>query len=158
MTELHQDWIDTPKGVFLIRFSSKGIYEIYFPGSGSDQEYPLCSLPWPGFAADLKRYLAGDIVDWTDYPLDRCGYRPFTDRLLGEVSRIPHGQVCTYREAAERAGSPLAWRAAGQALKANRHPILVPCHRVIGSNKKIGGFSGPPGWKQMLLELEGVLI
>jgi len=74
------------------------------------------------------------------------------------VSRIPHGEVRTYREIAALAGSPLAWRAAGQALKVNRHPIIVPCHRVIGSGGKIGGFSGPPGWKKMLLKLEKVKI
>lgn len=43
-------------------------------------------------------------------------------------------------------------------MKVNRHPIIVPCHRVIGSGGKIGGFSGPPGWKKMLLELEKVNI
>ncbi|MGM0688241.1 MAG: methylated-DNA--[protein]-cysteine S-methyltransferase [Bacillota bacterium] len=158
MTKLHQDRIDTPKGVFLIRFSSRGIYEICFPGSRTDLGYPPCSLPWTGFAGDLHCYLSGKKVDWAGYPLDQSGYRPFTARLLEEVSNIPYGQVCTYREAAERAGSPLAWRAAGQALKVNRHPVIVPCHRVVGSNNRIGGFSGPPGWKQMLLELEGVLI
>lgn len=158
MTKLRQDRIVTPKGVFLIRFSSRGIYEVCFPGSGSERDYPLCSLPWAGFAGDLNCYLSGKKIDWTVYPLDKSGYRPFTARLLEEVSHIPYGLVCTYREAAERAGSPLAWRAAGQALKANRHPVIVPCHRVVGSNNRIGGFSGPPGWKQMLLELEGIHI
>jgi len=158
LTKLYQDRIDTPKGVFLIFFSSKGIYEIFFPGSGSKREYPDRKLPWPDLADDLKRYLEGEKIDWTGYPLDCSGYRPFTAALLGEVSLIPHGQVCTYREAAERAGSPLAWRAAGQALRANRHPIIVPCHRVVGSNNKLGGFSGPPGWKQMLLDLEGARL
>ena len=158
MTELYQAEIDTPKGVFLILFSSAGIYEIFFPGSKPGREYPARELPWPRLADDLKRYLKGEKVNWTEYPLDRSGYRPFTSTLLEKVSEIPHGQLCTYREAAERAGSPLAWRAAGQALKANRHPIIVPCHRVIGSNNRIGGFSGPPGWKQLLLELEGCKI
>ena len=157
MPELYCDRIDTPKGVFLIHFSSKGIYEIFFPGSRPNQDYPIRQLPWPQLAFDLNRYLQGETVSWTQYPLDCSGYRPFTAALLDEVRSIPHGQVCTYREAAERAGSPLAWRAAGQALSANRHPIIVPCHRVIGSGGKLGGFSGPPGWKEMLLELEGAL-
>lgn len=155
MPEINCDRVDTPKGVFLIHFSIEGIYEIFFPGSLPAQQYPQRQLAWSQFSDDLNRYLQGEEIDWSQYPLDCTGYRSFTAVLLGEVARIPYGQVCTYREAAERAGSPLAWRAAGQALSINRHPIIVPCHRVIGSDGKPGGFSGPPGWKQMLLELEG---
>lgn len=155
MPDLFCHRVDTPKGVFLIHFSSKGIYEIHFPGSEPAWLYPRCQLPWPQFSDDLNRYLRGEMVDWSQYPLDCSGYRSFTSALLGEVSRIPYGEVCTYREAAERAGSPLAWRAAGQALSINRHPIVVPCHRVIGSDGNLGGFSGPVGWKEMLLDLEG---
>ena len=155
VSQFYQDRIDTPKGVFLLLFSDKGIDELFFPGSKVDQKYPQRSLPWPQLAEDLNRYLLGDEVDWSPYPLDCSGYRHFTDTLLKQVRLIGYGQVCSYREVAERAGSPLAWRAAGQALSINRHPIIVPCHRVVGSNGKLGGFSGPSGWKQMLLELEG---
>ncbi len=144
----------TPKGEFVIVFGSRGIREIHFPGSTPDLSYPLGPLPWPHLEEDLKRYLVGECVEWKKYPLDTQDYPPFTERLLREVRLIPHGRVRTYREIAERAGSPKAWRAAGQALKANRHPIIVPCHRVVGSNGKVGGFSGPPGWKEMLLNLE----
>lgn len=154
MSEFYHDLIDTSKGVFTILFSSAGIYEIFFPGSGPDPQYPRRHLPWPQLTDDLNRYLQGENVDWDQYPLDCSDYRPFTAALLGIVRRIPHGQVYTYRQAAELAGSPLAWRAAGQALSANRHPIIVPCHRIVGSNGKLGGFSGPPGWKKMLLETE----
>ncbi len=157
MRELYCDRIATPEGVFLILFGIGGIYEIFFPGSGPDREYPYRALPWPQLAEDLNRYLKGEKVDWAGYPLDFSGYRPFTAALLGQVRQIPAGQVCTYRRAAELAGSPKAWRAAGQALKANRHPIIVPCHRVVGSGGKLGGFSGPAGWKEMLLELEDAL-
>jgi len=154
LPELFCDHIDTPKGVFLVIFHSGGINRLYFPGREPECGYQEARMPWRKLSEDLNRYLAGEAVNWDRYPLDFCGYRPFTANLLAVVRRIPHGRVCTYREAAERSGSPLAWRAAGQALKANRHPILVPCHRVIASSGKPGGFSGPPGWKQMLLELE----
>lgn len=152
------DKINTPEGVFLICFSNEGIYELVFPGSDQPVQCPKGELPWAELAVDLNRYLCGEKVDWSSYPLDSSGYRPFTARLLEEVSRIPHGSVITYRQAAELAGSPLAWRAAGQALSVNRHPIIVPCHRVISTNGKLGGFSGPAGWKDMLLKLEGVVI
>lgn len=156
MSAIYGDRIDTPKGVFLILFHPGGISRIYFPGRGPQESYPFRKLPWSSLAGDLNRYLAGEVVDWTGYPLDDSAYSSFTARLLNEIRHIPYGRVWTYREAAERAGSPKAWRAAGQALKANRHPILVPCHRVVASGGKPGGFSGPPGWKEMLLELEAV--
>ncbi|MFY9541796.1 MAG: MGMT family protein, partial [Dethiobacteria bacterium] len=103
---------------------------------------------------ELQRYLKGQQPAWDDYPLDMSGYPPFTRSLLSAVRRIPYGETRSYREVAAEAGSPRAWRAAGQALKANRHPLLVPCHRVIRSDGRPGGFSGPPGWKEMLLHLE----
>lgn len=140
----------------MIHFNDRGIYELFFPGSEPDQEYPGRTLPWPHFTGDLKRYLQGENVNWSQYLLDSTGYPPFVNAVLQQVRTIPWGEVITYRQAAERAGSPLAWRAAGQALSVNRHPIVVPCHRVVGSNGKIGGFSGPEGWKKKLLELEGI--
>jgi methylated-DNA-[protein]-cysteine S-methyltransferase len=155
--QLYLDRVETKKGTFPVLFSDSGIYELFFPGSSPDRDYPHRVLPWPGLAADLNRYFEGEDVDWNQYPLDCSGYKPFTAKLLKEVSRIPRGEVCTYRDTAERAGSPLAWRAAGQALSINRHPIIVPCHRVIGSGGSMGGFSGPAGWKEMLLTLEGAL-
>jgi methylated-DNA-[protein]-cysteine S-methyltransferase len=148
---------NTAKGEFKVIWSEEGIYELFFPGSQPAEAYPEKELPWPKLAADLDRYLAGEEVVWDDYPLDLSSYGLFAGRLLAEVSRIPSGQVYTYRQMAEKAGSPLAWRAAGQALARNRHPIIVPCHRVVGSNGNTGGFSGPTGWKEMLLKIEGAI-
>ncbi len=154
MAEPGYDRVNTSRGIFLIIFNSESLIELLFPGRAPDRLPLHRPLPWSGLTDDLNRYLEGEKVDFSGYPLDCSGYRPFTNFLLKEVRRIPYGRVCTYREVAERAGYPRAWRAAGQALKANRHPILVPCHRVVGSGGKLGGFSGPPGWKQMLIELE----
>jgi len=151
----YYDAVETSKGEFIIIFNKTGIYEVLFPGRTPAKKNERAKLPWPDLSVDLKRYFRGEAVDWSGYPLDNSGYGRFTAALLKEVSKIPRGRTCSYREAAELAGSPLAWRAAGQALAANRHPIIVPCHRVIGSNRKLGGFSGPAGWKEMLLKLEG---
>ena len=153
--KLFCDTVDTSKGEFIITFNEAGIYEVLFPERTLAEKIETAKLPWPNLSDDLKRYFDGEAVDWSEYTLDYGGYGRFSAALLKEVSKIPWGQVCSYREAAEQAGSPLAWRAAGQALAANRHPIIVPCHRVIGSNGKLGGFSGPAGWKEMLLKLEG---
>jgi methylated-DNA-[protein]-cysteine S-methyltransferase len=157
LKELYKSLIKTEKGEFVVLSSAAGIYELFFPGSNPDRKYQSRDLPWPQLAIDLRQYLAGKPVNWKQYPLDCSGYKDFTAKLLKEVSLIPRGHKCSYRQIAERAGFPLAWRAAGQALAKNRHPIIVPCHRVIGSNGKMGGFSGPRGWKEMLLKLEGAI-
>lgn len=157
MKQFFYNTISTDRGDFLILFNEAGIYELFFPGSANSLSCLRQELPWPGLAEDLRRYLDGEVVSWDQYPLDCSGYRKFSADLLQEVRRIPRGSVCTYRQLAEGAGSPLAWRAAGQALAGNRHPLIVPCHRVVGSDGKLGGFSGPAGWKEMLLKLEGAI-
>ena len=156
--ELYLAECETPWGVFLLLFHRQGIYEIFFPGDAPEREYPRESLPWPGLEADLGRCFREEKVTWEGYRLDMGGYPPFTFRLLEAIRKLPYGAVCSYRDAARMAGSPRAWRAAGQALAANRHPLVVPCHRVIRSDGSIGGFGGPPGWKEALLKLEGVKL
>ena len=71
------------------------------------------------------------------------------------VSTIPHGQVLTYGQLAERVGYPGAARAVGQAVGSNPIPLLIPCHRVVASNG-IGGYGGPVNLKRKLLAAEGV--
>ena len=68
--------------------------------------------------------------------------------------RIPYGKTISYRELAKRAGKPKAWRAAGAAAGRNPLPIVVPCHRVIGSNGRLTGFSSGIRLKEYLLQLE----
>jgi len=79
---------------------------------------------------------------------------PFTRRVYRAVLSIPLGEVRTYKWIAARAGSPKAARAVGQALKRNPYPLIIPCHRVVASGGKIGGYSGGIKTKRMLLDLE----
>jgi methylated-DNA-[protein]-cysteine S-methyltransferase len=83
---------------------------------------------------------------------------PFFRKVYACANRIPSGSVRTYGELARQAGSPLASRAVGQAMARNPFPLLVPCHRVIGGNRKLVGFSAPGGLhtKARLLELESI--
>jgi methylated-DNA-[protein]-cysteine S-methyltransferase len=149
------DTVETPRGVFTIVFHEKGIYRVFFPGQQEEPAaWPRRDLPWRELKRDLPRYLAGEKVSWEGYPLDESGYSDFTRRLLRLVRTVPYGVLLSYRQAAEKVGSPRGCRAVGQALKRNRHPILVPCHRIIRSSGEPGGFSGPPGWKEFLLALE----
>jgi methylated-DNA-[protein]-cysteine S-methyltransferase len=71
---------------------------------------------------------------------------------------VPYGQVITYGEVAQRAGSPRGARAAGNALGANPMPIIVPCHRVLRTGGDLGGYGGGLSRKLYLLELEGSLL
>jgi methylated-DNA-[protein]-cysteine S-methyltransferase len=77
--------------------------------------------------------------------------------VLRQTARIPYGKTRSYKEMAERAGSPRAVRAAGSALGSNPIPIVVPCHRVLRTGGALGGYGGGLELKQALLELEGAL-
>jgi len=107
-------------------------------------------------AADLRRYFAGERVDFSRYDVDYEGYTPFQRAVLEATRRIPWGETRTYGQIAAEIGKPDAARAVGQAVGANRTCIVVPCHRVVASNG-LGGFTGGLHWKRDLLALEGAL-
>lgn len=77
----------------------------------------------------------------------------FQQKVYEVVRKIPKGKTMSYREVAEKAGFPQAWRAVGNVLNKNRNPD-VPCHRVIRSDGKIGGFFGGTKKKAVLLQKE----
>jgi len=78
----------------------------------------------------------------------------FTKRVYKAVLSIPLGEVRTYKWVAAKSGNPKAVRAVGQVLKRNPYPLIIPCHRVIESNGRTGGYSGGILNKKRLLELE----
>jgi O-6-methylguanine DNA methyltransferase len=82
----------------------------------------------------------------------------FQRKVYAELSGIPFGEVCTYRWLAQKIGNPKALRAVGLANATNRWPLVIPCHRVVGSDGFLTGFSAPGGLdlKARLLKLEGV--
>jgi methylated-DNA-[protein]-cysteine S-methyltransferase len=80
---------------------------------------------------------------------------PFARRVLAATARIPFGATLSYRQIAIAAGSPNAYRAAGNALGANPIPIVVPCHRVLASGGGLGGYTGGLDVKRALLGIEG---
>jgi methylated-DNA-[protein]-cysteine S-methyltransferase len=105
---------------------------------------------------ELDEYFAGRRRTF-GLELDLVGVAPFTRRVLEATARIPFGATSTYREVAGAAGSPKAFRATGNALGANPVPIVVPCHRVLASGGRLGGYTGGTHRKEVLLELEGAL-
>ena len=95
-----------------------------------------------------------------DLPLDLEGQSPFCAKVLRICAKIPFGKVLTYGALAAKAGSPKAARAAGGAMAHNPIALIIPCHRVVGSDKGLHGFSSPGGLKTkaILLRHEGVAI
>ncbi|MBI4114928.1 MAG: MGMT family protein [Candidatus Niyogibacteria bacterium] len=83
--------------------------------------------------------------------------RLFKEKVLSIVSKIPRGRVFTYKEVAKRAGSPKAYRAVGNILNKNHNP-KIPCHRVIRSDGRIGGYNKGVIHKHRLLQKEGVML
>jgi methylated-DNA-[protein]-cysteine S-methyltransferase len=79
---------------------------------------------------------------------------PFAIKVYKAVLGIPLGEVRSYKWVAEKAGNPSAFRAVGQILKRNPWPLIIPCHRVIGSSGKLGGYSRGLRNKRLLLDLE----
>jgi methylated-DNA-[protein]-cysteine S-methyltransferase len=110
----------------------------------------------PQLESAIEAYVLG-----SPEPLNALRYvetarSPFAQRVLAACRQIPYGQTRSYAELAARAGSPGAARAVGSVMAQNRLPLLIPCHRVVGSQGKLGGFSAPGGLetKVRLLELE----
>ena len=100
----------------------------------------------------LGEYFAGERREF-DVPIKLAG-TPFQQRVWQELVRIPFGTTITYGELAERVGKPAASRAVGNANGRNPISILVPCHRVIGSNGKLTGYAGGVDKKKWLLGWE----
>lgn len=78
----------------------------------------------------------------------------FQKLVWKETMKIPYGYTATYKEIAERIGNPKSYRAVGNALGKNPLPIIIPCHRVIKGDGKLGGFTGGINLKKFLLKLE----
>ena len=114
----------------------------------------------PDLSDRINQYFKGEDVDFSDVPLPSSGGE-FFRRCWSKCRGIERGHTISYLELATRAGSPKASRAAGQAMRNNRLPIIVPCHRVIGASGSLHGFGGtcdqgaaPVNVKAMLLEME----
>ncbi len=108
------------------------------------------------YSLPLVQYFAGQKVEFT-FRLDFLGRGGFFADVWEAARGIPYGGVTTYGELAALAGRPGAARAVGSAMAANPLPIVVPCHRVVASGGKLGGYSGGIEWKMRLLALEGAL-
>ena len=109
----------------------------------------------------LIRYCNGEAVSLDTIPIDDSAWSPYTRRARTACRKIPRGQSRTYAWLAQQAsGNPKSARAAGRAMATNPVPIIIPCHRVIGSSGNLHGFGGSIGLplKARLLQMEGAPI
>ena len=108
-------------------------------------------------AARLAGYAAGDEVRFGDVPLDLSHLTAFQRKVVARCRQIHRGKTRSYGELAASVGAPGAARAVGSVMAKNRFPIIIPCHRVVGAGKSLGGFSAPDGldMKRRMLALEG---
>lgn len=108
----------------------------------------------------VKDYFKGIPVEFNQEKTNLIGFTNFQKKVLLLTKEIPFGITRTYRWLAEQSGYPLAYRAVGGVMRANPIPLVVPCHRVLGSNGQLTGFSSQGGLelKRKMLVLEGVRI
>jgi O-6-methylguanine DNA methyltransferase len=158
--------VKTAEGEFLARYSVDGLAELEFPKAGSVRSAdrtPPRGVPtqiknWHRLtAAALKNVLAGRTAKNLP-PLDWNGKTEFQKSVWRELLKTPSGKTKSYGEIAAAIGNPKAVRAVGSACGANPIPVLVPCHRILAANKRIGGFSGGLERKRALLAREGVQV
>ena len=149
----------TQEGVFEAVFSENGLAGLSFPGTrisrdkddGTPREWKEQT------ALALNTVLEGKQPSILP-PLDLSRGTTFQQKVWSALLQIPAGQTRSYLDVARTIGATAATRAVGAACGANPVPVLVPCHRVLASRGKLGGFSAGLKWKRLLLQREGVLL
>lgn len=144
---------DTPLGPMALEEEEGAITRLWLPGQpvppSPGRETPLLCRG----RQELWEYLAGERRDF-DLPLHPRG-TPFQRRVWQVLGDIPYGQTRTYAQIARAVDSPRGFRAVGMANHRNPIPILIPCHRVVGSGGALTGYAGGLELKKALLALEG---
>jgi AraC family transcriptional regulator of adaptative response/methylated-DNA-[protein]-cysteine methyltransferase len=152
--------IPTTAGTFVARYSAHGLARLDFPSARGVKSRkvtaPQSTRAWHiTTTRAVKSILAGN-TPLELPPMDLSGGTDFQRRVWEELMWIPCGETRSYSEIAKAIGRPKANRAVGGACGANPIPLLIPCHRVLAANGRIGGFSGGLEWKRQLLQIEGI--
>jgi methylated-DNA-[protein]-cysteine S-methyltransferase len=161
------DVVDSPVGRLLVAATDRGLVRISFD---PEPEHELDRLSRVVGRRVLRAPHAVDPVrreldeyfeqrrQAFDLSIDLRGTTAFSEQVLGELARVPYGQTATYGELAARVGRPRAARAIGMVMNHNPVPIVLPCHRIVGSNGSLVGYGGGLDRKEQLLRLEGALL
>ena len=127
--------------MFVLEISARGLYRVRFP-----KRYPILE-PGSRMGGFPDKLLVG-------MKPDLSGFTKFQLRVYSTLRKVPAGTILTYGELASRAGFPGAARAVGTAMRKNRLPIMIPCHRVLPASGGLGNYSAGNRWKLWLLNRE----
>jgi methylated-DNA-[protein]-cysteine S-methyltransferase len=154
-----------------LAWSERGLVRLQLPyaDSASTRERLVAGLEAaenhpPAWLAEtvvrLQRYFTGARTDLSATPIDLEGVPAFRQQLYVEMLKLDWGETITYGQLAERVGVPGAAQSVGRSMGRNPIPVIVPCHRILASGNKSGGFSAPGGvsTKLRLLRMEGVEV
>jgi methylated-DNA-[protein]-cysteine S-methyltransferase len=148
--------LTSPLGTLLLAADDSGLRLISFPKGKEpatpDSTWSKDETPLREPIRQLCAYFAGELETF-NLPLAPQG-TPFQQKVWSELLKIPFGETVSYGQLAQRIGNPNASRAVGLANGSNPIPIVIPCHRVIGSNGKLTGYGGGLPIKEKLLALE----
>jgi methylated-DNA-[protein]-cysteine S-methyltransferase len=147
--------MDSPVGELLFLSTERGLSGLFMVERAHppmDMERELAPERFADAMRQVREYFEGKRHEF-EIPLDMQG-TPFQLQVWEELRRIPYGATISYGELAERLGNPAAVRAVGAANGRNPVSIIVPCHRVIGSNGSLTGYGGGLSRKQFLLKHE----
>lgn len=148
--------MDSPLGEILLAGNESGLTQVSF----QDGESPLSPAPdwqrddavWATAVTQLTAYFGGELQTF-DLPLAPKG-TPFQQKVWAYLQTIPYGRTTTYSAIAQALGNPKSTRAVGAANGRNPIALIIPCHRVIGSDGKLTGYAGGLHIKEALLRLE----
>jgi len=167
MSNLRFHICETDLGWVGVALSDRGLREITLPHKSRDDalrrvaefgaDEPVTKTEAARLEAMVDALVSGKphkngvSLDWT-------GITPFRRTVMEECARIPIGRTLTYGELAAKVGKPQAARAVGRVMATNPFPLLVPCHRVLGSDRTLHGYGGGLPMKAALLKAEGVTV
>ncbi len=167
LLDVGYDVVESPIGPLLVAATHRGLARIFFDAepelhlerlAKSFGPRVLRSAPSVDSAhRQLDEYFAGT-RDAFELDVDLRGAAPFAQHVLDELARVPYGQTTTYGTLAAKVGAPRAARAVGMVMNRNPIPIVLPCHRVVGSTGNLTGYAGGLHVKERLLRLEGALL
>ncbi|MEO1022881.1 MAG: methylated-DNA--[protein]-cysteine S-methyltransferase [Bacteroidota bacterium] len=156
MATLYTDFIESPAGWISIQGTDAGLTEI-----GFIRELHPSTDPYPNDITNLAKQQLGEYIQGTrnqfSLPISPTG-TPFELQVWEQVQHIAYGSTITYKQIAEALGNRLASQAVGNANGKNKLLIVIPCHRVIGSQGELTGYAGGISRKEWLLRHEGALL
>jgi methylated-DNA-[protein]-cysteine S-methyltransferase len=162
LVDVRYDIVDSPVGELFVAATDRGLCRISYHPDGMEDVLArtfgprVMRSPLDEIRRELDEYFEGTRRDF-DLPLD-VRVAPFHADVLEELARVPYGRTDTYGSLAAKVGRPRAARAVGTVMNRNPIPIVLPCHRIVGSNGSLTGYAGGLDVKLRLLQLEGAML